>query len=1411
MRPLSRCRGGYDNGDYMQITSLSADARHSNAVRRILLLTTALGSTLGAAAPVMAENIAYSGTGPYVLTQTDPVSGGPRTIDVAVSGGDIAIDTATVNVENNATNPAPSGTPLGVGISANNTGSGNTTVKSGTVTATGNGQTAGIDARVTSGVLSITSGTITSTATNSTAINAISSAGGNVTVNADQTIGARRGIFTSGAGATVINSKFATASGLVSPNAIIGQGATVEVDSQLATLTGDGNQGAAIFVQSAVGNATIRSGTASTQGYGQVGIALQYANADGLVTSELVSTSGDYARGIYGSAVGVTAIRSTMINTSGEAATGIFVSPNANISNDIPTTGSVDVVSGTITTTGEEADAILVTPTTPTRGRNGTMISGAIAVDSDSITTSGAFSRGIAVNGTSGSIDITSRAITTHGEYSTGIDITRVVAETGNPTQISNTGPIVTTGNYATAIKVYPGTGAVTIANSGSITTGGIGAYGITANMTSGSMTLAGAGPVTTTGDFSHGIYLAPGAGTYSGATSLTSGPIATSGRGASGIFILNTAGPVTINASDIRATGADASAIVVVPVSGATAPIDVQAGIVRTTGSGAHAAINLSSNGLTGPITVNVADTISTGAAVDARSVGAVSVSSGIARVTGGASTGLVVISSGDTATLVSTDLAVTNNRGIFVQGRDSASVTSGILSVTGNNQAIFAQTSSGSGAGTAPGTVAVKSTTLTSEAGGINAFGPRATINVDSGSVVAGNAVAIAAYGVGVTVSSETITTGHVGIDAGFANGSSSTAPTVIDSGSITLNGAAVATGGAIQANGAGVIVNSGTILATGLGNRFGINAQVFSSDEAGVTQPGTIAITSGSITTVGNGAYGIQASSDAGAITIDSTGEISTSGTTRLAGTQPRYSAGIVATSQSGAITIASNDITTSGALSDGVHVEAGNAISSFFRGPNVAAAAISVTTSGTTQTSGSRAAGVRVRAGGGVVAIVNSGTIATSGEDSQGIDVQSGGDLSIDSVTATATQGNGIFASVDGRVDIRSGTASAGGIANSAIYAVGGTGVTLVSGSASSAAATITDDEFTQYGHAIYLEAVTGAVTATIGNASATGEGADAVHILANGSGGAATVSITGAVSSASGIGLFIDPPGAVNISVASGASITGALSGIDTIGGSNTIVNEGTISSTGGAAIVAAGATALTNSGAIVGTGDVAVRLGATDDSVTLRTGSRVTGVIAGGGGTDAAFLSGTTTTASPTQSIAAFAGFDSLTVQNGYWTADANGGSAFNTVTVDAGSALELANGATRIVGIFAPAIVANGTVVVRSDAVASGGTLGNMTIGGSGSVLLTGPGTVTLDGTDAITTSNGITVDSGRLLLTGTQGGAVTTNASGTFQLGNGGTTGTFTGSLVNNGTLNVNHSDDYTFGGALTGRNRS
>ncbi len=59
-----------------------------------------------------------------------------------------------------------------------------------------------------------------------------------------------------------------------------------------------------------------------------------------------------------------------------------------------------------------------------------------------------------------------------------------------------------------------------------------------------------------------------------------------------------------------------------------------------------------------------------------------------------------------------------------------------------------------------------------------------------------------------------------------------------------------------------------------------------------------------------------------------------------------------------------------------------------------------------------------------------------------------------------------------------------------------------------------------------------------------------------------------------------------------------------------------------------------------------------------------------------------------------------------------------------------------------------------------------------------------------------------------GTSILTGTVGPGISTQIeSGTLQIGNGGATGDIAGNVLNNGTLSVNRSDAYTFGGTISG----
>lgn len=129
------------------------------------------------------------------------------------------------------------------------------------------------------------------------------------------------------------------------------------------------------------------------------------------------------------------------------------------------------------------------------------------------------------------------------------------------------------------------------------------------------------------------------------------------------------------------------------------------------------------------------------------------------------------------------------------------------------------------------------------------------------------------------------------------------------------------------------------------------------------------------------------------------------------------------------------------------------------------------------------------------------------------------------------------------------------------------------------------------------------------------------------------------------------------------------------------------------------------------------------------------------------------------------------------------------------------------------------------GTVKVASDA-NLGAAAGGLTLGGGTlnttanittgrAVTLTGAGTLLTDAGTTLTLSGAMTgiggltkSGTGTLLLTGvaTHSGG-TTIAAGTLQVGNGGTTGSITGNIVNNGALVFNRSDALLYAGAVSG----
>jgi fibronectin-binding autotransporter adhesin len=303
---------------------------------------------------------------------------------------------------------------------------------------------------------------------------------------------------------------------------------------------------------------------------------------------------------------------------------------------------------------------------------------------------------------------------------------------------------------------------------------------------------------------------------------------------------------------------------------------------------------------------------------------------------------------------------------------------------------------------------------------------------------------------------------------------------------------------------------------------------------------------------------------------------------------------------------------------------------------------------------------------------------------------------------------------------------------------------------------------------------------------------------------------ATLDNSGTISSAAGAGVYHGMLGAVTVENDASGVIDGGAYGIYADGeGSLAIINAGTIQSAG-TGIESLSQTSLDNSGTIIGEGGVAIRLGAFDDSVTLRRGSAINGSIDAGGGVDRLTLDGDILDLTAAQQLGAATGFEMLEVAAGYWTTTGIVGT-FDNVTIASGGALQvneadLGGGAGLSSPILTPAVTTNGRLVLNFSENDLLSELDQLSITGTGSIELIGEAVFTVD-TDMVAHSGGTTIANGGLLLTGTLHGDVTTRGDGVFQLGAGGTEGIFAGDLVNDGRFIFNRSDDYDFLGAFSG----
>ncbi|MGJ3230773.1 MAG: autotransporter domain-containing protein [Oceanicaulis sp.] len=282
--------------------------------------------------------------------------------------------------------------------------------------------------------------------------------------------------------------------------------------------------------------------------------------------------------------------------------------------------------------------------------------------------------------------------------------------------------------------------------------------------------------------------------------------------------------------------------------------------------------------------------------------------------------------------------------------------------------------------------------------------------------------------------------------------------------------------------------------------------------------------------------------------------------------------------------------------------------------------------------------------------------------------------------------------------------------------------------------------------------------------------------------------------------------------------------TGALANSGVIEGgvtlnlaSATVTNTGSIVSETAEGLISDGQIVFVNAGVLSGGNGVAARLSGFDDTVTLLTGSDVSGVIDAGLGVDLLTLRGELDAESASQTLGGASGFESLDVEAGYWTTSGAVG-AFDGVQVRQGATLKLVGvaGETGEEGLTTSNITDESPIETGSvlndgllvfDFVSDQTVDADLSISGTGGVRFEGPAVFTVN-TDTFTYTGRTDIANGGLVLNGALASSVIeTSGAGVFTLGE---TGVFNGDLVNNGTFVFNRASDYDFLGDISGSGR-
>jgi autotransporter-associated beta strand protein len=432
------------------------------------------------------------------------------------------------------------------------------------------------------------------------------------------------------------------------------------------------------------------------------------------------------------------------------------------------------------------------------------------------------------------------------------------------------------------------------------------------------------------------------------------------------------------------------------------------------------------------------------------------------------------------------------------------------------------------------------------------------------------------------------------------------------------------------------------------------------------------------------------------------------------------------------------------------------------------------------------------------------VTNSGTIA--GESNDGVRLIGGGSV-INSGTISGSGALGADGISMFRYDDQAAEDYAATVTNAAAGIIAGDrfGVILSGGGAIDNAGSIAGD----LGGVVIQSQFDGEDSGLTGALVNSGSISSAIGVGAQFNAGLETVVVdnSGTISGAT-VGLVHGTDGAMTLTN-SGGIVGGQTGVVSEAGGAVTLVNTGSIVGSTGAAFTSLTQTSLDNAGVLAGGAGVAVTLSSFDDSVTLRTGSAITGSVDAGEGDDALTLDGDVLELAEAQQLTAANGFETLDVAAGYWSTSGIVG-AFDSVTIAEGSTLQVNEVDLGEAGGTSPietsVVRTNGLLVLNfgTDEVVS--DLDELAIEGTGRLQLIGDAVFTVD-TANIAHTGGTIISNGGIKLTGLLQGDVRTEGNGFFELGAGGTEGSFAGNLVNDGRFVFNRSDNYDFLGGFSG----